>query len=421
MSSSSRDPLLLRTARRADDLALARLSTRAFTVVDLDGWQRWYAEHGRRRPSDTLVAVEPSSGSFLGAVTALRLELSLAGKTVPVRGISAVSVLPEARQRGVAGRLMRAWLRRMQRRGDALTMLYPFREGYYARFGYGRCESAERLVLRPTQLAPSPLARGVRPLDREQDAPTLAALYDRWREGRTGPLVRDAWWWRARVLERVDDGVLFVHPERGVPEGYALLKRPREPGALGRQHLHVRELVATTPDAQRGLLGFLHAQREQVARLEWTCAPGEGLLHVQHDDGVLEESAFTVLKPTGTLELGAMARLVDPVAGLAMHPAAQRTDLDFGVGLDLEDPVLHPRARYLDLVWGPAGLVVGDGSRARPRLSLTAGQLGGLFFGHLRAEALLRAGYLQGDAEAAARLDHALAGPPCHLGVMNSF
>lgn len=63
-------------------------------------------------------------------------QIRLRQSVVPAFGVSGVAVLPEARNSGVGKALMMASLNLQRAKGAVLSVLYPFRETYYRRFGY---------------------------------------------------------------------------------------------------------------------------------------------------------------------------------------------------------------------------------------------------------------------------------------------
>nr|HWA84206.1 GNAT family N-acetyltransferase [Fimbriimonadaceae bacterium] len=68
-------------------------------------------------------------------------------------GIAGVAVLPEARQAGVGGAMMRWALRHMRENGYVLAALYAFRETYYRKFGYEVCGLRHKVTC-PTSRLP---------------------------------------------------------------------------------------------------------------------------------------------------------------------------------------------------------------------------------------------------------------------------
>lgn len=414
------DPGTVVTLRRAEPgeaAYLARTSHRAFRASTEEGWESWYREHTGVQRGDTVVA--EVDGRRAGNATALGLTMALAGRDVPMRGVAGVSVPPELRQRGVADAMMRELLAWMRARGDALTLLYAFRLGYYRRFGYGLCERAEQLRVRPSQLPGSRLRRNVSEMAPGADLGAVRALYERSRAGATGPLARDDYWWEARALKGAPEGAVYRDPATGEAQGYALWSVPARP-EFPLQEMHVRELVALSPEAHEGLLGFLAAQGEQYAMVTLWTAPGASVPWlVEH--GVVDGPApWLSHDPMGVVYAGAMARVVDAAAALRLHPSASRTGLRVTFGLDLRDPLLDDLVQ-LDVALSPDAVEVTAGSLAPERLALGIEGLSQVYLAATTTAALRAAGRLHGSARAGAWLERACAGPPLFVGSLNAF
>jgi predicted acetyltransferase len=386
----------LRPSRRGEEDALGAVAHDAFRVNDASSWQRYFHENTARAPEDTLVA-EDETG-ILGHATALRLSLKRRGREVPFRGVAAVAVTPLARRQGVAGRLVRALLQRMRRRGEALSLLYPFSTSYYQGHGYGLVEWVDLLRVAPRQLPASPLRSKVRRLDLPRDLGELRRVYEAARTWSSGLLARDAWWWDARVTGRAPDRVGFWE---GRLEGYLLYEVPREPAALGRQHVVVKELVALTPDAWRGLVGYLEALGEQIGVVELTLPRGTGAPLVAAPPMVGGPDTG-LYHATLVQASGAMARVVDVGAAMALLARGKVAR----VGLDIEDPVFGPTTHE---------------PRSRSRLRLSTDLLAQIAFSAASARLLLARGQISGSVDAAKALDEALEGEPLFLGRLNFF
>ena len=388
----------VRPSRPGEEDALASSAHDAFRLMEPSAWQSYFREHTARAPDDTLIAEE--NGRLLGHATGLRLSMRRAGREVPFRGIAAVAVVPEARRRGVAERLMRAHLEAMRKRHEPLALLFPFSAPFYGKLGYGVVEWVDLVRATPRQLPDSPLRARVRKLDLSREQPDVERLYRAARDGSHGLLARDAWWWKERVLARAPDRVGF-DGDGGKLEGYALYEVMKEPATLGKQHLKIKELVALTPGAWRGLLGFFAALGDQFGLVEITLPRGAGasLLGAPGLAGAPDAGPYhgTILEASG-----AMARVAD-IAGAQMLLAPRTRGK---LGLDVVDPTL--------------GALRHD-PRVRPRLSLGADQLAQILFGAASARVLLERGQLAGDRPAADVLDEACQGEPLHLGRLNFF
>jgi len=405
--------ITLRSSRRDDDDALAATAAAAFKTPEPENFVRFFREHSARGPADTLIA--EIGRKIAGHMSALRLTMRFRGAELPFRGVSVVAVVPERRQLGVAERLLREHLRRLRAKGEPLSILYPFAIPFYQKHGWGVVEWIDALRLPPRALPPSPLRRNVRRLDLASDGLAMRGVYEQARERSNGFLVRDDYWWDRRVIGRASERMAYVDPERGL-EGYLLYEVPSEPGYPG-QHALVRELVAATPAAAQGLVGFLAALGEQFDEVELLRPRGDGP-SLARSPQLVTRDQHELFRPICVTVSGAMARIADVPGALAAHPAA--TGGSGRIGLDVSDPHL-PRPLAFDVTLSSKGARATPGSRHRDRLALSVDRLAQVYFGAARASLLLEQGHAAGHPDAAARLDDAFAGPPLYLSRMNFF
>jgi predicted acetyltransferase len=405
--------IAVRTSRRGEEDALADVATRAFKMHDPEAFYRYFREHTARGPADTIVA--EIDGALAGHVTGLRLEMRFRGVDLPVRGLSAVAVLPEHRQQGVADRLIGEHLRRLRSKGEPLSLLYPFSVPFYQKHGYGIVEWVDTLRVPPRALPISPARRRVRSVELPRDRTALRTVYEAVRRRADGLLARDDFWWERRVLARAPERVLYTGADGG-PEGYLLYEVPPAPPFPG-QHLLVRELMAATPRALQGLIGFLHALGEQFQLVELLVPSGHANA-VFASPALITADVHDFFKPCATVVSGAMARLVDVPAAFATHPAAGGAR--GRVGLDVLEPgAARPRA--FDVTLTSAGARAAPGTRHRDRLKLSIDRLAQIYFAAASATRLLEYGHASGAPRAAELLDRAFAGPPLFLSRLNFF
>jgi hypothetical protein len=179
----------------------------------------------------------------------------------------------------------------------------------------------------------------------------------------------------------------------------------------------VHELFHDTPDAYRGLVGFLQALGEQFALVELRAPRGQGALPLL-DLGFPDDPQKRLRTATIVID-GVMGRLLDVERAFALHPRIAQNGAKGRLGLDLEDPLLGAKA--YDLSLGARGAAVAEGRTARDRLALSAGHLAQIYFGAATARALRDRGLIAGSERAAALLDEATSGPPLFLSRLNFF
>ncbi len=204
----------------------------------------------------------------VGTTGAYSLQLTVPGAVLPAAGVTAVSVLPSHRRRGVLRSLMRRQLADIADRGEEpIAALWASETPIYSRYGYGRASSAayfsfERGDGALAATAPADPALELRLAEPEAAGAELAKVYEAVRLAQPGFFARSEDWW-GRVLHDPPEErsgwsplrCLLAQDAAGV-RGYALYagtERWDDPTGLPAGGLTVRELVAADPAAGAAL------------------------------------------------------------------------------------------------------------------------------------------------------------------------
>jgi predicted acetyltransferase len=181
------------------------------------------------------------------------------GSTVPMGGVTWVSVASTHRRRGLLRRLMDACHDDIDGRGEVLATLTASEGGIYERFGYG-IASSMRQVRIPTQQAAIAEQHRVPPgsvrfMSDEEAADAVPKLWDRARRQGAGEVTRSAAWHefdrrrRARPDEGASAAFYLQHAD-----GYACYRvRTNWNLGLPSHDATLLELVASTPEAHVAL------------------------------------------------------------------------------------------------------------------------------------------------------------------------
>ena len=213
-------------------------------------------------------AALPAGETLVGTTGAYSLRMTVPGAALPVAGVTAVSVLPSHRRRGVLRSLMRRQLTDLAARGDEpVAVLWASETPIYGRYGYGRASTNahfrfERGDGAMAATAPADAALTLRLAEPQAAAAELAKVYDAVLAAQPGFFARTEDWW-ARVLQDDPDERHSFSPLRcllaadgsGV-RGYALyatLARWDEATGLPDGSLTVREVMAADPAAGAAL------------------------------------------------------------------------------------------------------------------------------------------------------------------------
>lgn len=320
--------------------------------------------------------------------------VAVRGRWLDAAGLSAVATLPEDRHRGLVRRLLRASLEEYRERGQALSLLWPFKHAFYRRFGWGRLGTYGEYEFEPgvlADLADHPLAGGrFEPLDAD-DYGALQALDDRFAAEHDLAMRRTEDWYRHRFFEGwQEDPFVYGWYRDDELRGYLRYDVEREDGD---RQLRVWEFGAPDREAAVNLLRYLHRHEAQVDEIA---------LHARVD-----ELLFDLVDDPRAVDLevrpGPMGRLVDVAAGLEALPAP--AGVEAALTLAVEDPLAdwNDGAFAVEARDGDVVVSTEDGDHLDATLPVET--LSQLAFGTTTAERAAVAGGLEADEDVQSRLD----------------
>ena len=383
----------LRGYREGDLDGLVRLGIMAFGggVFDWEGHFR--PEKNARLDPDRVYVVEDDGGAR-ASVTVLPMESFVDGEPRRMGGVAAVMAHPAYRRRGYAGKLMRAALRDMRERGEALSLLSPFAHAYYRSFRYELATEAIEYPPSPTDLPTSPEQARLRAY-REGDLPAMMALHEAEAKEHQLCARRSEAYWRQSLDRKHFEAA--VYEGEGEVQGYLLFKmsdhdEEREP----QRRLGVEELIAGTRGAREALLSFLGALDPDTFRIRHWTTPVDPLHPYL-------PSAYVKAK----VEPDQMLRLVDVEAALGFLNRAA----DEPLVLEVADDVIPENGGLYTV--GSEGVV--RGAEAAEKVALDVRELAQLYAGYLPARGLARHGLVRPGSPRAIELLEALfpVGDPC--------
>ena len=421
---SARPPALrYRPARRTDVETLVDLSLRAYRVSSAEARRDFYTDHPRFGIRD--VRVGELDGEIVASLVLPPFVAWVRTQRVPVTGIGSVAVSPEHRRRGVADALVRACLRELRQRGDALCMLYAFRGEFYRRFGWGLVERAHLVSVHPATLPASDESRRVRRL-RMPDRPLVQELYERHAQQRGHfAFARRPEWWEKRLWTYEGDWVVYER-RRGQIEGYAQYQVDAGEGPW-KLVVTVNEFVAQTPEAHRGLVGYLHAMRDQAIEIA-LAVPNDAVWATEMRDAqnLRGEMKLGGLRSDGHGATGAHLRLVDVKAALEALPVNANARGE--IVLDVRDDVLPQNTREWRVSARDGKLNVraenarSAASRTKlPRLALDVATLASIVAGTLSPVRAAETGMADDVRGAAEVVEPWFRARPVFVHLMNGF
>lgn len=336
------------------------------------------------------------------------------GQLLAAHLITAVTVRPSHRRRGILSTMIRADLARAQASGIALAALTATEALIYGRFGFGETTTTNAVTVDTSAgFALRSAATGTVDLVPTDSAGELQArLFEQVHLSGFGSVSRPNSY-RARVsgawtFDNPDpDKAVRVaaHFDRsGTIDGYLSYKHP-EPGTTP-SALQIIDFLAVDSNAYLGLWEFL-AGVDRTSAVHWARPPGEDPLRW----ALTDSSRYKVTGVEDDLWL----RLLDVAAALE----ARQYWRDGVVEFEIRD--------RLELISGKYRLTVRDGQGAVARieagspveLSMDAADVAALYLSGVRAEMLLAAGRFgnptPGLEAAVARFDSLFAVPAAPL------
>lgn len=316
------------------------------------------------------------------------LEMTLpGGATVGAGGVSWITTRPTHRRRGFLTKVMTHLIHNSRDRGEPVSILTASEGGIYGRFGYGvAAQTAAVAIDQPATITRVGANPGtLRFVEAEEAATVGEELFDRMRHTRVGAVSRPAPWWGDEWAPQdwVDARRRFdvVYEADGRIEGYALYSVAGEwPHGISQQVATVRDLVASTPDAEAALWSFL---------LELDLITGVRMPHVPLDSPVPWMLSDHRQFRTESVRDGLWVRPIDTAQLLASRTYGATGELV----VRAVDPFLH-----LEESEGTFRLSVDTGGASCERtgrdadLSMTVDALGAILLGGVAPSVLARAG-----------------------------
>ena len=281
----------------AQALAEQGLELRLISSRDVDGFRQWSQAAARgfmegdptavqleaalersveRRMVGVLDPAAPEAERPVATFASWVGELSIpGGRGIPSVAISAVTVAPTHRRRGILRSMMEGELRCAAALGIPIAMLTVSESTIYGRFGFAAAAMSGNLTIdvrRAKWAGPRPEGR-VDFISRERFRELAPELYDRVRLATPGEIEMPEGHWDRYAGTRPD----AEHPERlravryadasGVERGAALYTYRENHDDFARSKARVERLVAETPDAYAALWRYL-LELDLVGELE---------------------------------------------------------------------------------------------------------------------------------------------------------
>jgi predicted acetyltransferase len=358
---------------------------------------RWPRLRRQFESERSLAAFDPALPAGLGLVGTTGVysfQMAVPGAVFPVAGVTAVSVLPTHRRRGILRSLMHRQIADIAARGEEpIAALWASETPLYGRYGYGRASShasfrfgrGEGALSALAPVDPSLTLQLAEPAD---VAAELAKVYDSVLSGQPGFFSRDQDWWE-RVLDDPAEDRAGSSPLRCVlaagddgVRGYALYRttaRWEEGTVLPDGAISVWELMAADPAAGAALWQDLLSRDLVTSITADLRSADDPLLYQLHD------SRRARVRLVDNL----WVRIIDLPAALTRRAYSAPAD----VVLEVTDGLLPANAgRWRLRTAGPGGAADCARTDEPADIALDVRELGAAYLGGTRLATLAAAG-----------------------------
>jgi predicted acetyltransferase len=313
------------------------------------------------------------------------------GVVAPVAAVTAVTVSPSHRRRGLLTAMMRHQLDDIRTRGtEAIAMLFASEALIYGRFGYGMASADAVLSGQVRELTFRPEVDLGDGSVFETDAETLLndgpAIYDQAIAALPGQMARPRPWWDMWIHDnderRKDTGrIRFAlhHETDGIASGFAVYRPKVQWGDTGQptSELHVQEVRATNHRAYARIWRYLLDMDLIRSATYHGAAVDEPLRYLVADQRALRCAVGD----------GIYVRLVDVPRALTLRRYAAPVD----VVLDVSDEFCPWNTGRFRLRGAPDSAQC-DVTTAPADIAISARDLGAIFLGGVSLAALANAG-----------------------------
>jgi len=311
------------------------------------------------------------------------------GATLPVAGVTGVTVAPTHRRRGILRQMMATQLDEVVTREEPVAVLNASEAGIYGRFGYGLAQMYQRVTIaRARNAFSSPVPERslpMRMLSKAEARDELPAVYDRCRLRHPGMLSQPDDWWDAvlgdeQIWKGGGDLFAVIADEdgpKGTGPGFALYRigHRTQPGTWP---LTVFDIEAADPVVEAQLLRFL-LDVDLVGSVTFEGRPLDCPLRWWLVDprAVLVEMVADYL----------WVRLLDIESSMA----ARRYPVADDVTVEVHDPFRPGTSGCYLVEGGPDGASC-ERTQAPPHLAMDVADLGAIYLGQATPSALAAAG-----------------------------
>jgi predicted acetyltransferase len=216
------------------------------------------------------------------------LEQNIRGKFYPMGGIAMVVSAPEMRRKGHIRTLMLESFKKMQKDGLDVSVLYPFKDTFYANFGYVATAPTNRIVINPQSFSK---------WRNQINGYTVKRLsysegFDLYKKIQTenvalihGAVRRDATRWKE--FEQSNAWIAVAFDTADQPQGVMVYRTEGfstgfDWAADGK--MTISDIHCLTPEARKSLYHFIYVHTDQIVKVELPMIPSDYQIYPSLDN-----------------------------------------------------------------------------------------------------------------------------------------
>ncbi|MFC1948057.1 enhanced intracellular survival protein Eis [Chloroflexota bacterium] len=324
-------------------------------------------------------------GKLVTSYAAWSLVVAANGKDVPVAGVTTVGTLPVSRRLGALRKITTRHFETLHEQGEvSVAALYASRAAIYRRYAYSPVVISSSYSVEPRyiEFVVGNEPEGSLKEAGEYDVSTLADLYDRFINARTGYLRRSEDMWKRRLSPRPQEQVQhyrIIYNEDGNDLGYVIYSVRPVPGKRWAHNIHINDLVWLTPSAYRGIWEFFN-RMDILEEVKWGQVPSDDPLRL-----LLQEPRMLNMRSSD----GMYARIIDVSRALPRRGYDEEGKLTFKI----TDNVCQWNEKIWELEASVNGSSIKETGKT-PQLEMPASTLSLLYFGQISATEAARMGRL---------------------------
>lgn len=307
------------------------------------------------------------------------LQMNVHGELYDIGFITSVATYPEYAGMGLMTKLMKRSLAEMRKKGQSLSLLYPYSIPLYRHRGWEIISDKMTYTVKDYQLPLSIEVPGhVRRVEDDDDR-DLLALHNRFARSTHGCILRNELAWEEYWRWDVDDMTAAIYYDGdGVPTGYMVYM-------LQEEVMYIKEMITLNVEAFRGLWKFIGAHESMIESVRGDNYTNETIAFWLEDSDIKE-----------TIRPYIMGRIVDVAQFLRdyrfIHPGKA-----CGITFDVQDPFLDWNNASFSIAFDEDGGWTTEKAPASEHVALDIGALTTLLMGYKRPAYLQRLGRIKAD------------------------